>query len=719
MTQQIVNIGTNPNDGTGDNLRTGMTKVNSNFTDVYSQLSFTQAGTGAVARSVQSKLQDTVSASDFGVSTSNTNNSTQLANAIATGKTINVQDGLYPMTNFSQSLTLPLKISGSSHSGVKLQQNSSTTNSILSNTGVSGLDIRNLFLSTPNATTSTTGHPISLIDVNDVLIRDVTINNLSGSGSAIIVYPNLNSTVNNIRIEDLNVFGNLANATNNNGPLIVNGVYSMMRGIYANQVNEFSVEYKNATVHSLISDVIVSNSNTCVTYGNTSNPGPQYCVASNLISYNNAIGFQWGQGGYSATSNMVVHIDTKFETGVADGARFELGSNNNSASNFLFAGTFNNPVHHMGNQNYISGSFYNTGIGVTLESGAATNVTAVQHPGARTSIYNSFIEDVSGQTLSGASSNPIYCHATGEYMGSLSGRWRWVNAVSGFSGSLPSEQKIVVESTGTTTLGIVNDGTGQSGIEVTSNTGTRSFLYTWASDYWQVATSGAFYRFSGAGIFPNTDNSWSLGLSGNRWSNIYATTGTFTGPVTITDPSSSNQPTLLVSATSDTNGASIKLLGNGGTTPSKIIKVASGSLRITNDAASTNLFTLADNGQLALPGNIASTTTGTGTLIVTGGVGITGAVFVGSNIDISTAGSGLRVAEGSNAKQGVATLSSGTVVVSNTSVTATSRIFLTAQDNNSTGALRISARTAGTSFTITSSNGSDSGVVAYEIFEQG
>lgn len=82
-----------------------------------------------------------------------------------------------------------------------------------------------------------------------------------------------------------------------------------------------------------------------------------------------------------------------------------------------------------------------------------------------------------------------------------------------------------------------------------------------------------------------------------------------------------------------------------------------------------------------------------------------------------TGGQGLRVAEGSNCKQGVATLVAGTVTVPNTSVTANSRIFLTAQDNSTTGALRVSARTAGTSFVITSSNAGDSGVVAYEIFE--
>jgi hypothetical protein len=46
---------------------------------------------------------------------------------------------------------------------------------------------------------------------------------------------------------------------------------------------------------------------------------------------------------------------------------------------------------------------------------------------------------------------------------------------------------------------------------------------------------------------------------------------------------------------------------------------------------------------------------------------------------IATIGKGLRVIEGTNAKQGIATLAAGTVTVANTSVTANSRIFLTAQ----------------------------------------
>ena len=122
-----------------------------------------------------------------------------------------------------------------------------------------------------------------------------------------------------------------------------------------------------------------------------------------------------------------------------------------------------------------------------------------------------------------------------------------------------------------------------------------------------------------------------------------------------------------------------------------------GSLRVGTGANSDML--LESSGHLS--------TVGSASLTIDGGI----------NARVSTIGNGLLVAEGANAKQGVATLVAGTVVVANTSVTASSRIFLTAQDNNTTGHLRVSARTAGTSFTILSTVNTDTGVIAYEIFE--
>lgn len=73
------------------------------------------------------------------------------------------------------------------------------------------------------------------------------------------------------------------------------------------------------------------------------------------------------------------------------------------------------------------------------------------------------------------------------------------------------------------------------------------------------------------------------------------------------------------------------------------------------------------------------------------------------NLAIQIAGKGLQVKEGSNAKMGQAVLVAGTVTVANTSVTASSRIFLTTAISGGTiGILSVGTITAGTSFVINS-----------------
>lgn len=92
----------------------------------------------------------------------------------------------------------------------------------------------------------------------------------------------------------------------------------------------------------------------------------------------------------------------------------------------------------------------------------------------------------------------------------------------------------------------------------------------------------------------------------------------------------------------------------------------------------------------------------------------------GGNIILATAGKGLQIKEGSNARMGVATLVAGSAVVANTSVTANTRILLTVQSLGTVAApqaVAVTARTASTSFTITSADNTDTSVVAWELIE--
>lgn len=96
-----------------------------------------------------------------------------------------------------------------------------------------------------------------------------------------------------------------------------------------------------------------------------------------------------------------------------------------------------------------------------------------------------------------------------------------------------------------------------------------------------------------------------------------------------------------------------------------------------------------------------------------------GVMCVDKTLALVSQGTQVRIAEGGSAGcMGTSTLVAGTVTVSTTSVNANSRIFLTCRTPGGTaGFLRVSAVVDGTSFTITSSSGSDTSVVSWVLFQ--
>lgn len=97
-----------------------------------------------------------------------------------------------------------------------------------------------------------------------------------------------------------------------------------------------------------------------------------------------------------------------------------------------------------------------------------------------------------------------------------------------------------------------------------------------------------------------------------------------------------------------------------------------------------------------------------------------GVLGTDGSFSLTTAGGGLLIKEGANATAGAATLVAGTVTVNTTKVTASSRIQLTVQSLGTVAApkaVAVTARTAGTSFTITSADATDTSVVAWTLIE--
>jgi len=103
-----------------------------------------------------------------------------------------------------------------------------------------------------------------------------------------------------------------------------------------------------------------------------------------------------------------------------------------------------------------------------------------------------------------------------------------------------------------------------------------------------------------------------------------------------------------------------------------------------------------------------------------GVVSIGNATSIAGNLSLTTAGNKLQIKTGTNASIGTATLVAGTVTVNTTAVTANSAIFVTILTEGTITlpvAYDAQTRVAGTSFTITSADVTDTSIVQWWIVE--
>lgn len=179
----------------------------------------------------------------------------------------------------------------------------------------------------------------------------------------------------------------------------------------------------------------------------------------------------------------------------------------------------------------------------------------------------------------------------------------------------------------------------------------------------------------------------------------------------------------LAVGTNDTTGGTNAAI-NAVSTTTTAIKFQGNSTGVKgvlySDASLIGLIdTTGNNGLIVTPGSNSldlRTTSSTPRLTVSGSAGDV-TVNTG-DLTVNTAGKGLKLKEGSNARMGVATLVAGTVTVSNTSVTANTRILTARQGLSGTpGGISIGTVTPGTSFVINSSNATDASVILWVLIE--
>ena len=175
-----------------------------------------------------------------------------------------------------------------------------------------------------------------------------------------------------------------------------------------------------------------------------------------------------------------------------------------------------------------------------------------------------------------------------------------------------------------------------------------------------------------------------------------------------------------ITMTAGTGGVGTGTAGaNGGNT---VINAGNGGIGSSTGgnggALQFNAGTGGNSGTPGTGGIIQFFTASTTSLIEKLRVLTTGVNVMNGPLGIITAGNGLQIAHGSNCKLGTTALTAGSATVSNTVVTANSLIFLTSQaDGGTPGFVRVTAKTAGTSFVITSSSSTDTSTIAWLIVE--
>lgn len=140
----------------------------------------------------------------------------------------------------------------------------------------------------------------------------------------------------------------------------------------------------------------------------------------------------------------------------------------------------------------------------------------------------------------------------------------------------------------------------------------------------------------------------------------------------------------------------------------------SGSLTVGTDLTVDNDIHVGGNGDVTGTFRV----TGASTLGVVNSSGNT--TVTAGDLVLATAGKGLRVKEGSNARMGTGTLNGITeVTVATTAVTASSRIFITIESPGGTigGMGYVSSRVAGTSFGVKGLVVGDTSTFAWLIVE--
>ena len=164
---------------------------------------------------------------------------------------------------------------------------------------------------------------------------------------------------------------------------------------------------------------------------------------------------------------------------------------------------------------------------VQVEPGARRNVTEVAHAWERSSLLNAGVIQGVNNVFNDAFAerNPVYSHALGEYLGNLSGAFKWFDGLP--TASAQSSDLWRYGSKGKNSrIAILGDDGYMHGFGVATPNTRGDLIFNPGQNRWQVTVGTLTYYLQSNAFYAGPDNTINLGTASARFATVYAGTGT-------------------------------------------------------------------------------------------------------------------------------------------------------------------------------------------------
>lgn len=387
------------------------------------------------------------------------------------------------------------------------------------------------------STNSDSGHGVVVIDGLDTHIDRLRVsdfgNNGGAAGTGIIHYVSALAKGERVSITNSYAKGDVATSTDTNGFVLVDTLYGRLSGNYAEDIVSFAHELKNDARYNVLSDLIAVNSAYAIGYGQTTvgDDGPDFNAAANFIGHKCDVGTLVGEGDFNIFSGYTGDSTGSPGTDVYCVHFSTTASGNVHLGAISYGDNMDFPVRMRGDKNYAAIASHDDAANVvTFDAGVAKNFVNVLHPGTRT-VIDGAINDASGNLIRGVNANVVWSPATGEFIGSISGKFHWK---LGESSATPlSTQEFVFENEDDAILAleVASGAANTAGMQINKGASANfaGWYYVFSSDYWLLRVGGSNVgRFSSSAWRPETDNVIDLGTSSQRFNDAYVANGVTT-----------------------------------------------------------------------------------------------------------------------------------------------------------------------------------------------